>query len=299
MSIEDYMRWTERLAFAIAVIMATWGATVLITQPVTRWFATSASVWLLLLVASMLWLLRGSFSALASASLSAAIVGRLFSTVSIGAAATGAGTSASDLLLRVETGPGVPGFGYLGLLLGASLLAQFILLAVGSFQSSTGEREILVLTWALTFVRLCVGLMFVPHFVGHIFAGPQHFGIYTQFFAGLALPLPAAQLVLLAGVVEVIAAVGLTFGICTRVAAVLGAAYLVLTMLLGGHFNIGYVWILPNGGYEFGAFWAVMASVFIITGGGRVSLDSVIRRSRFLKGRPTLKPEEPIYVIRT
>ncbi len=59
-------------------------------------------------------------------------------------------------------------------------------------------------------------------------------------------------------------------------------------MLLGGYFTIGYVWILPNGGYEFGVFWAVMAAVFIITVGGRVSLDSVIRRSRSLKGRPWL-----------
>jgi len=45
------------------------------------------------------------------------------------------------------------------------------------------------------------------------------------------------------------------------------AFYLFLTMLLGGHFTIGYVWILPDGGYEFGMFWAIITAVFIVTGG--------------------------------
>jgi putative oxidoreductase len=29
---------------------------------------------------------------------------------------------------------------------------------------------------------------------------------------------------------------------------------LLMSMLLGGHFQIGYVWALPEGGYEFGVF---------------------------------------------
>jgi putative oxidoreductase len=60
-------------------------------------------------------------------------------------------------------------------------------------------------------------------------------------------------------------------------------------MLLGGHFPIGYVWILPDGGYEFGVFWAVMVTVFIITGGGPVSLDNEIRRTLRIEGRPGLR----------
>jgi len=288
-STKDYMHWTRRVSAAVAFAMVAWGATILLGKPVTLWFATSAAVWMALLLASVLWLLRGSFSALAAASLTTAIVGRLFSTAQIGVTASGSATSASDLLLQVETGPGAPGFAYLGLLLGILLFTQFILLAVASVRSSNNERELLILTWAMTFVRFYVGLMFVPHFVGHIFAGPHQFGIYTQYFAGLGLPLPAAQLVL-AGAVEVIAAIGLTFGFCTRALAFLAAVYLFLTMLLGGHFTIGYVWILPNGGYEFGVFWAAMTAVFIVTGGGRVSLDSAIRRTLVLEGRPMRVP---------
>jgi putative oxidoreductase len=281
--IKDYLRWIQRMASVVGIMMAAWGGLILLTQPVTRWFATSSAVWLLLLVASLLWLLRGSLTALAATSLSAATVGRLFSTVSIGAANTEAGTSPSDLLLQVETGHGIPDFGYVALALAALLFAQFFLRALDSIQSSTGEREILVQSWALTFLRLYAGLMFVPHFVGHIFAGRHQFVIYTQYFAGLHLPLPAAQLVL-AGTVEVIVAIGLTFGICTRAVALLGTAYLILTMLLGGHFTIGYVWILPNGGYEFGVFWAALCATFIVVGGGRVSLDRAVRGTGIHQG---------------
>ena len=46
-----------------------------------------------------------------------------------------------------------------------------------------------------------------------------------------------------------------------------------MSMLWGGHFQIGYVWALPEGGYEFGVFWAAMIGVFIVLGGGRNSAD--------------------------
>lgn len=284
MATKGYLRLMQRVACVVGVAMAAWGGQVILTQSVTNWFAISSAVWLLLLLASVLGLWRGSLIAFAAASLSAATVGRLFSTVAIGAANSETGTSASNLLLQVETGPGIPGFGYVSLALGALLFAQFILRAVNAMQSSTGEREIVVQSWALTFLRVYAGLMFVPHFVGHIFAGRHQFEIYTQYFAGLHLPLPAAQLVL-AGTVEVLVAIGLTFGICTRAAASLGTIYLVLTMLLGGHFTIGYVWILPDGGYEFGVFWAATCATFIAVGGGRVSLDRTMRKNGIQQGR--------------
>jgi putative oxidoreductase len=288
MSINDHLRWMQRASLAIAVIMIVWGASRLHDQAITPWFSISAVAWMVMLLASALWLLRGSFFALAAAGLTTTLVGRLFSTVQVGAPLNGSGASPSDLLLQVETGSGIPGYGYLGLLLGILLLSQFILHAIDAIRSSKDDRELLIQTWALTFVRLYVGLMFVPHFVGHIFAGPHQFGIYTQYFAGLGLPFPAVQLVL-AGAVEVIVAIGLSLGLCTRVMAFLGAFYLFLTMLLGGHFSIGYVWILPNGGYEFGVFWAVMSAVFIITGGGRISVDNLIRQIRFFEHRPRLR----------
>jgi uncharacterized membrane protein YphA (DoxX/SURF4 family) len=65
---------------------------------------------------------------------------------------------------------------------------------------------------------------------------------------------PFAMQVALAGSVELICAVGLTLGLFTRPVALLGSVYLLMSMLWGGHFQIGYVWALPEGGYEFGVF---------------------------------------------
>jgi len=39
------------------------------------------------------------------------------------------------------------------------------------------------------------------------------------------------------------------------------------------------VWALPEGGYEFGMFWAVMIAVFAVLGGGPLSVDHAIRQS--------------------
>src|SRR5260370_37475495 len=122
------------------------------------------------------------------------------------------------------------------------------------------------------FIRVYVGLMFVPHFGSHILGGPFQFQIYTLYFASLGLHMPAFQ-VALAGSVELICAVGLTLGLFTRPVALLGSVYLLMSMLWGGHFQIGYVWALAEVGYEFGLFWAVMIAVFVALGGGRYSLD--------------------------
>jgi putative oxidoreductase len=84
--------------------------------------------------------------------------------------------------------------------------------------------------------------------------------------------MPALQ-VALAGSIELISAIGLTLGLFTRPVALLGSVYLLMSMLLGGHFQIGYVWALPEGGYEFGVCWAAMIAVFVALGGGRYSLD--------------------------
>jgi putative oxidoreductase len=59
----------------------------------------------------------------------------------------------------------------------------------------------------------------------------------------------------------------------------LGSVYLLMSMLWGGHFQIGYVWALPEGGYEFGVFWAAMIAVFAVLGGGRDSVDRELWQS--------------------
>jgi putative oxidoreductase len=232
---------------------------------------------MVLLLIAAFWQLRGSVTAIAALALATAVVSRLFSILRLNPPASIEGLSPQELDLQVATGPGIPGFELLGWFLGALVLVQFILRAA-SVAASSDSREASLNTSALTFIRVYVGLMFVPHFGSHILGGPYQFKIYTLYFESLGIYMPAAQ-VALAGTIELISAVGLALGLFTRPIALLGSVYLLMSMLLGGHFQIGYVWALPDGGYEFGVFWAAMVAVFAVVGGGPYAADRELWRS--------------------
>lgn len=282
MTIDNSLRWVRRATLVVALIMIAWGVSVVLGQAVTAWFATSATTWMALLLVAAVWQLRGSFLSIAALALATAVVSRLFSILRLHPPANLAGLRPEDLDLLVATGPGVPGFELLGWALGALVLAQFILRAASAAPAAE-SRDASINVAALTFIRTYVGLMFVPHFGSHVLGGPFQFKIYTLYFASLGLQMPAIQ-VLMAGSVEIISAIGLVLGLFTRPVALLASVYLVLSMLWGGHFHIGYVWALPDGGYEFGLFWAVIIAVFAVVGGGPLSVDSFIWR-RASEGR--------------
>ena len=294
MRIDDYARWLGRVTLAVAIIMIGWGLSVVFRQPVTAWFAASATIWIALLLISALWQLRGSFTAIAALALATAVVSRLFSILRLNPPASIAGLNPQDLDLMVATGPGVPGFELLGWFLGALVFIQFVLRAA-SVAASVDSRESSLNASALMFIRVYVGLMFVPHFGSHILGGPFQFEIYTLYFESLGLHMPAAH-VALAGSVELISAVGLTLGLFTRPVALLGSVYLLMSMLWGGHFKIGYVWALPEGGYEFGLFWAVMIAVFAVVGGGPLSVDNAVRQSNFQSRWPRLRAARILFL---
>lgn len=270
----SFTKVTSAACVALSLVIAGFGGHALANESVTGWFTASAVAWMVLLVAACAGMFRtGLFGTVASL-FATIVVGRLFSTVHL--TAPDAGTAnAADPLLLAETGPGIPLLSYLTLALAVVLVLHLVL------QVRSGrERDVIVAGvegWSLAFVRLYAGLMFIPHFAAHIFAGPMPFAIFWKYFGELGFPAPAAMVVL-AGVTELAVAVGLSFGFLTRLAAAVGAVYLYLTMLLGNHFPVGYIWILPTGGYEFGIFWAVMCAVFVVAGGGVASLDHWLRQ---------------------
>jgi putative oxidoreductase len=277
MVIDEYARWLGRIIVVVAVIMIVWGASVILSQPVTGWFAASVTISMALLLISVLWQLYGSLTSIAASALATAVVSRLFGILNLNPPASLAGLKPDDLDILVATGPGVPGFVFLGWFLGALIFVQFILRAA-SAAASAESRGTSLNASSLTFIRVYVGLMFTPHFASHILGGPYQFKIYTLYFASLGLPMPAMQ-VLLAGSVELVSAIGLVLGLFTRPVALLASVYLLMSMLWGGHFHIGYMWALPGGGYEFGLFWAVIIAVFAVLGGGPNSIDSKLWQS--------------------
>src|SRR3984893_11978999 len=210
MSIDHYARWLGGVTLAVAIIMIGWALSVVLRQPVTAWFAASATIWMALLLMSAFWQLRDSFTAIAALALATAVVSRLFSILRLHPPASIAGLKPEDLDLLVATGPGIPGFELLGWFLGALVFVQFVLRA-GSVAASADSREVSLNESALMFVRVYLGLMFVPHFGSHILGGPFQFEVYTLYFASLGLHMPGIQVVL-AGAIELISAVGLTLG---------------------------------------------------------------------------------------
>ena len=276
MAIDEYARWLGRLIVVVAVIMIVWGVSVILSQPVTGWFTASVTVSMISLLLAVLWQLRGSFTSIAASALATAVVSRLFGILNLHPPSNLAGLKPEDLDLLVATGPGVPGLIFVEFILRAASAAARAELPEASLNASS-----------LTFIRAYVGLMFTPHFASHILGGPYQFKIYTLYFASLGLHLPALQ-VLLAGSIELVSAIGLVLGLFTRPVALLASVYLLMSMLWGGHFHIGYVWALPGGGYEFGLFWAAIIAVFVVSGGGQNSIDSKLWQSeparRFLPG---------------
>lgn len=264
---------TRVVALVFSFVVAVAGANVLLDEHVTNWFVASCAVWMALLLAFGVSLFRTGLFGVIGGLFATIVVGRLFSTVHLNPPEAGSGAGADPLLLA-ETGPGVAHLSYLTLALGVVLIFLLALLVFRGHRadsSSPGHEG-----WSLAFIRVYVGLMFIPHFAAHIFAGPMPFDIFWSYFASLGFPEPKAMVVL-AGSVELAAAIGLAFGFLTRLSAAVGAVYLYLTMLLGNHFPVGYIWILPTGGYEFGIFWAVMVGVFMLVGGGAASMDAYLR----------------------
>src|SRR5216684_7302004 len=143
MSIDDHARWLSRVTLAVAIIMIGWGLSVVLRQPVTAWFAASATIWIALLLISAFWQLRGSFTAMAALALATAVVSRLFSILNLNPPANLAGLTPDDLDALVATGPGVPGFEILGWLMGALILAQFLLRAASVAAAADSREETL------------------------------------------------------------------------------------------------------------------------------------------------------------
>ena len=270
-----YQRPFMWLATALMAILGALALHMLVTVPVTAWFAISVSITFCLGVAAVALIPRFGFFAIIGALFSAITAGRLFGTFR----AAGGVNVSSDPLLLAETGPGVPHLMWLATALAVVLIAWLIL----HMRSRPNDEQSVQPTtdqWALFFIRLYVALMFIPHFAGHIMAGPGPFAIFADYFASIGLR-PGAVMVVLGGLAEVAAGVGLALGLFTRLAAVIGATFLTLSMYWGNHFDVGYIWILPTGGWEFGIFWAVIVGLFAVIGGGPLSLDSRINWARF------------------
>ena len=137
--------------------------------------------------------------------------------------------------------------------------------------------------WHLTFIRLYIGLDFVPHFTEKLFVGAGPRMDDVKAFEQLGTPAPDA-LVWLAGLCELGAAIGVGLDLLTRLACIGTTLYLLIATLMGGHFALGFIWASLGGGWEHPVLWIVLILSFCYTGAGAFSIDGVLRRHFKLPG---------------
>lgn len=269
------------VATIISALIVVLGAQTLLTEKISSWGATSMTVSLILLTITtvMAWRYHSSCFSLVTYLYSTVLVGRLFSTLRLPEDMVASGGSALDPLLLGETGPGVPYIMYLSYALVALIIVQTVRLVLREKSQLTANTNTISLNdWAITFLRVYVGLMFIAHYSGHVLAGPDQFQIFSDYFSGVGFNI-GRPMVVLAGVIEIAVSIGLVFGLMTRIAATSAVLYLYFATLWGEHFSAGYIWVLPNGGWEFSALWMVVILVFTITGGSKISIDKRMKKN--------------------
>lgn len=147
----------------------------------------------------------------------------------------------------------------------------------GGKSAFAGLENMTLTDWHLTFVRLYIGLDFVPHFTEKLFAGAGPHMDDVKAFEQLGTPAPDF-LVWLAGFCELGAAIGVGLGLFTRLAAIGSALYVFIATVMGAHFTLGFIWASPGGGWEYPVLWTVLLLSFCYAGAGAFSIDGVLRR---------------------
>jgi putative oxidoreductase len=117
------------------------------------------------------------------------------------------------------------------------------------------------LTNAFNVLRIICGLFFIPH----LFVKFQNQDFVKDFMAKVGLNPPIAWLYG-AFVIEIVATIGLVFGIYTTYVAILAGVFLLVAAWSSYKFSQGK-WIWNFGGAEYPLFWAVCCFVVAMQAG--------------------------------
>ncbi|WP_076900576.1 DoxX family protein [Burkholderia pseudomallei] len=129
----------------------------------------------------------------------------------------------------------------------------------------------------LFLIRFYIGVNFTHHFAEKFgLLGAKSFENVVSYFHSVGF---SSSMVIIGGLCEFGAFVGFTFGIFTRLAAVGTSIYLIISLFAGHHDRFGFTWANPGGGWEYPALWAFICLTFVLTGGGRWSIDARLRHS--------------------
>lgn len=125
-----------------------------------------------------------------------------------------------------------------------------------SFDDFRIKAENFDLTKSHNVLRIICGAFMFPHVLGKFAGGVASAGT-VGFFAKAGFH-PPELFVYVAALAEAAAGVALVLGICTRFAA-LGGAALLLVAVYALQVVKGFGWTWNTGGYEYPVFWAIVS----------------------------------------
>ena len=107
-------------------------------------------------------------------------------------------------------------------------------------------------------LRIACGLFFIPHIVGKLTVPAT-----LDFFVAAGFKPPKTWMYV-AGTIETVLALGLTFGLFTRIVAAVACFHLLVAA--GATYKVTGKWIWVIGGIEYCAFWAIACLVVAMHG---------------------------------
>lgn len=124
--------------------------------------------------------------------------------------------------------------------------------------------------YSLPLLRFCAGLWFVPHGMQKLFGAFGGGGIAgtAGFLESVGYSMPTFWTVIIA-LLEFFGGLALAVGFLTRPVALAFFIFMVNAAIF--HSSNGFFW--TDAGLEYPALWAVVALVFVIRGGGNLSVD--------------------------
>lgn len=131
-------------------------------------------------------------------------------------------------------------------------------------------------------VRAALAWVFIYYGAAKLFGafpGPGPHGIHqtSQFFANVAHLKPGGLFAVLGGVIELVGAIAVAFGLLTRLAALALFGDMVIAMITVT-WPTGLNSVSNPPGYQLNLVVAALALTLTLTGAGRLSVDAVIAR---------------------
>ena len=125
--------------------------------------------------------------------------------------------------------------------------------------------------WTLPLLRFVAGFNMAMHGWIHVNADMAETAAY---FSGEGFE-PGLFWAYAVTLTEFAGGIMLAAGFLTRIAAV--AIFLFLATAVSHHMKIGFYWTDP--GFEYPLMWAVVTLVFLVKGGGKLSIDNLLGKS--------------------